>query len=329
MMLRFAACFGQFSIMRDMHISENDLPLRIYEMSTYSFRREQKGEVTGLKRLRAFTMPDMHTATGDMDQAREELMKQAKLALQTSEDLDINYEPAIRMTREFYEENEAWVEEVVDELGKPALLEIIPERHHYWSAKIDFAAIDGLGRPIENPTVQIDVESAERFDIEYTDGTNQHHPPILHYSPSGGIERVMAALLEQTATMDNPRLPTWLSPTQVRFIPVNPNEHLDYCEELSDELEASDIRVDIDERDESVGKRIAEAETDWVPYYIIVGGDEIEGDQLGVNVRAENEEIDMPLEELVDTVEEDIADLPQQARYLPKHVSDHPNFTGN
>ncbi|MEF8787274.1 MAG: threonine--tRNA ligase [Haloarculaceae archaeon] len=329
MMLRFAACFGQFSIMRDMHISENDLPLRIYEMSTYSFRREQKGEVTGLKRLRAFTMPDMHTATQDMDQAREELMKQAKLALQTSEDLDINYEPAIRMTREFYEENEDWVEEVVDELGKPALLEIIPERHHYWSAKIDFAAIDGLGRPIENPTVQIDVESAERFDIEYTDGTNQHHPPILHYSPSGGIERVMAALLEQTATMDNPRLPTWLSPTQVRFIPVNPNDHLDYCEELSDELEAVDIRVDIDERDESVGKRIAEAETDWVPYYIIVGSDEIEGDQLGVNVRAEDEEIDMTLDELVDTVEEDIADLPQQARYLPKHVSNHPNFTGN
>ena len=329
MMLRFAACFGQFSIMRDMHISVNDLPLRIYEMSTYSFRREQKGEVTGLKRLRAFTMPDMHTATEDMAQAREELMKQAKLALQTSEDLDINYEPAIRMTREFYEENEAWVEEVVDELGKPALLEIIPERHHYWSAKIDFAAIDGLGRPIENPTVQIDVESAERFDIEYTDGTDQHHPPILHYSPSGGIERVMAALLEQTATMDTPRLPTWLSPTQVRFIPVNPDEHLDYCDDLADQLEDAEIRVDIDDRDESVGKRIAGAETDWVPYYVVVGGNEIEGDTIGVNIRAEDEERDMTLAELQETVLDDIDDLPQKARYLPRYVDDHPNFTGN
>ncbi|MFB6151416.1 MAG: threonine--tRNA ligase, partial [Haloarculaceae archaeon] len=143
MMLRFAACFGQFSIMRDMHISVNDLPLRVYEMSTYSFRREQKGEVTGLKRLRSFTMPDMHTATRDMDDAREELMAQAELALRTSEDLGLNYEPALRMTREFYEENEAWVEDVVAELGKPALVEVIPERHHYWSAKIDFAAIDG------------------------------------------------------------------------------------------------------------------------------------------------------------------------------------------
>jgi threonyl-tRNA synthetase len=142
MMLRFAACFGQFSIMRDMYISENDLPLRVYEMSTYSFRREQRGEVTGLKRLRAFTMPDMHTATADMDGAREELLAQAELALQTSEDLGINYEPAVRMTREFFEENREWVEDVVAAFDKPALLEIIPERHHYWSAKVDFAAID-------------------------------------------------------------------------------------------------------------------------------------------------------------------------------------------
>jgi threonyl-tRNA synthetase len=328
MMLRFAACFGQFSIMRDMHISVNDLPLRIYEMSTYSFRREQKGEVAGLKRLRAFTMPDMHTATRDMDGAREELMAQAKLALQTSEDLDINYEPAVRMTREFYEENEEWVEEVVADLGKPALLEIIPERHHYWSAKIDFAAVDGLGRPIENPTVQIDVESAERFDITYTDGTDHHHPPILHYSPSGGIERVMAALLEQTATMETPRLPTWLSPTQVRFIPVNPEVHLSYCDDLAERLEAADVRVDIDDRDESVGKRIAGAETDWVPYYVVVGGDEIEGDELGVNVRATGEERDMTFEKLLETVQEDVGDLPQRARYLPRHVSDHPSFTG-
>ncbi|MDG5776310.1 threonine--tRNA ligase [Haloarculaceae archaeon H-GB1-1] len=327
MMLRFAACFGQFSIMRDMHISVNDLPLRIYEMSTYSFRREQKGEVTGLKRLRAFTMPDMHTATENMDQARAELMKQADLSMQTSEDLGIDYVPAIRMTREFYDDNTEWVEDLVAELGIDALIEIIPERHHYWSAKIDFAAIDGLGRPIENPTVQIDVESAERFDIEYSDGQDTHNPPILHYSPSGGIERVLAAILEKTATMDTPQLPTWLSPTQVRFIPVG-EEHVDFCDDLVDQLEDADVRADIDDRDESVGKRIAKAETDWVPYYIVVGGNEIESGEFGVNVRADDEELDMSFDELVDTVTDDIEDLPQKARYLPRHVSDHPHFTG-
>jgi len=327
MMLRFAACFGQFSIMRDMYISENDLPLRIYEMSTYSFRREQRGEVTGLKRLRAFTMPDMHTATRDMDEARAELMRQAELALETSEDLDLNYEAAIRVTREFFEENREWVQEVVAGFGKPAIVEVLPERRHYWSAKIDFAAIDGLGRPIENPTVQIDVESAERFDIEYHTGDEAHHPPILHYSPSGGIERVMAALLEDTAKMDVPRLPTWLSPTQVRFIPVSPG-HVDYCDELVERLADREIRADVDERDESVGKRIAKAETDWVPYYVVVGDREVEGEEFGVNVRATGEETDMTFEALVETVEDELGDLPRRRRYLPAHVSKHPKFTG-
>lgn len=328
MMLRFAACFGQFSIMRDMHISINDLPLRIYEMSTYSFRREQKGEVSGLKRLRAFTMPDMHTATKDMDQARDELVKQAKVALQTSSDLDMNYEPVIRMSQKFFDENEDWIESLVRSLGKTALIEIIPERHHYWSAKIDFAAIDSLDRPIENPTVQIDVESAERFDIEYSDGGETHHPPILHFSPSGGIERMMAAILEDLAEVETPQLPTWLSPTQVRFIPVNPDSHVAYCDELADDLESSGIRVDIDDRDESVGKRIAKAESDWIPYYIVIGGNEIEGDTVGVNIRAADEETQMSIDELRQMVLEDVEDLPQKNRYLPRHVSNHPHFTG-
>jgi threonyl-tRNA synthetase len=325
MMLRFAACFGQFSIMRDMFISESDLPLRIYEMSTYSFRREQQGEVMGLKRQRAFTMPDMHTATRDIEQAREELLSQAKLSLRTAEDLGLEYVPAFRMTQDFYDDNEAWVESVVESLDTPTLVEILPERHHYWSAKIDFAAIDALGRPIENPTVQIDVESAERFDIEYSDGEGTHRPPILHYSPSGGIERVMAALLEETANQDTPRLPTWLSPTQVRFLPVG-EEHVDYCESLVEDLAAEDVRTDVDDRNESVGKKIATAETEWIPYYVVVGDREVESDTFGLNVRETGEERDVSFEELLETVEEDVGDLPRRPRYLPKHVSDHPNF---
>jgi threonyl-tRNA synthetase len=281
MMLRFAACFGQFSILRDMFISEGDLPLRLYEMSTYSFRREQQGEVLGLKRLRAFTMPDMHTACRDVDEAREEFEHQATLALKTGDDLGI-----------------------------------------------DFSVIDARGNPIENPTVQIDVESAERFDIEYSDGTDTHHPPILHYSPSGGIERVMAALLETAATQDVPRLPTWLAPTQVRFVPVG-DEHVEFCDELVDELEATEIRADVDEREESVGKRIARAERDWVPYYVVVGDRELDDEVFGVNERATGEETLMTLEELRTRVLSDVGELPRNRRYLPRHVSRHPNFTGS
>jgi threonyl-tRNA synthetase len=143
-----------------------------------------------------------------------------------------------------------------------------------------------------------------------------------------GHHALDAALLEGAATMDTPQLPTWLSPTQVRFIPVNPDAHLGYCEDLADDLEAADIRVDIDDRDESVGRRIAGAETEWVPYYVVIGDDEIEGDEPGVNVRTTGEERDMSLGDLRSLVEEDVGDLPQRPRYLPRHVSDHPNFTG-
>ncbi|MFB6185731.1 MAG: His/Gly/Thr/Pro-type tRNA ligase C-terminal domain-containing protein, partial [Halobacteriaceae archaeon] len=201
-------------------------------------------------------------------------------------------------------------------------------RHHYWSAKIDFAVIDELGRPIENPTVQIDVESGERFDIEYTDGTETHTPPILHYSPSGGIERVICGLLETAAKQEKPQLPTWLSPTQVRFIPVQ-EEHIEYCEQLVDQFEDHAIRADIDDRNESVGKRIAKAETDWVPYYIVVGSREIESGELGVNIREEEKEVTMRPEELTDRINDQIGDLPRKSRYLPKFVSNHPNFTGS
>ena len=326
MMLRFAACFGQFSIMHDMYITENDLPLRIYEMSTYSFRREQRGEVVGLKRQRAFTMPDMHTATRDMDQAREELERQAKLSLSTADDLGVNYEPAIRMTRQFFDENEAWVQELVADFDKPSLIEVLPTRHHYWSAKVDFAVIDSLGRPMENPTVQIDVESAERFGIEYHAGEETYHPPILHYSPSGSIERVTGAILETAAKQEIPRFPTWLSPTQVRFVPVRPDLHGEACEVMADQLEEADIRADIDDRDESVGKRIAGAETDWVPYYIVVGDREVEGDTLGVNIRAEDDELEMTLGALIDHLEEELDAFPRRSRYLPMHLSEHPQF---
>jgi threonyl-tRNA synthetase len=327
MMLRFAACFGQFSIMRDMHISVNDLPLRIYELATYAFRREQQGEVMGLKRQRAFTMPDMHTATEDMDEAREEFRRQAMLAMQTGDDLGLDYVAALRVTADFYDDNADWIESLVGDIGEPVLLEVLPERHHYWSAKIDFAAIDGLGRPIENPTVQIDVESADRFDIEYADADGTHRPPILHYSPTGGIERVTAALLETVADAESPALPTWLSPTQVRFLPIG-DEHVAHCDDLADDLADAGIRADVDDRDASVGKKIATAETDWVPYYIVVGDDEIDSGEYGVNMRETGEEPTMTADELRQTIDADIGDLPRPPRYLPKHLSDHPTFTG-
>jgi threonyl-tRNA synthetase len=330
MMLRFAACFGMFSIMRDMHISPNTLPMKMYELSTYSFRHEQKGEVIGLKRLRAFTMPDMHTLCSDMDEALRCFEEQLRIGFQTGKDFQIRYVSAIRCTRDFYEKYGDWIKAVVRGSGEPMLLEILSERVHYWVAKIDLAAIDGQGRPIENPTVQIDVESSTRFNIKYYRGGNEVHPPILHCSPTGSVERVICALLENTAAQKVPMLPAWLSPTQVRLIPIA-DRHMGAITQMCNTLTAKGIRTDIDDREESVNRKVRLAGTDWVPYVAVVGDREAEAGTMTVTIRRRSEpekpfKQSMTVDELVAMVQEETAGMPVRPLYTPQKLSVKPRF---
>lgn len=329
LMLRFACCFGAFRVMADPFITWKNLPAKLYELSTYSFRFEKKGEVVGLKRLRAFTMPDFHSFCADMESTLEEFSKQTDMCIQTGVDLDVNYEIIFRATKDFYDENKDWMYSIGKKIGKPVLLEILPERKHYWSCKIDFAAIDYLGRPIENPTVQIDVESGKRFDITYLgeDG-KEHYPTILHCSPTGSIERVICSLLEKTAIeLDEkaPMLPTWLSPIEVRIITVG-EDHKDFANELYDKINAENIRVDVDDRYESVGKKIRNAATEWIPYIFVVGDNEKESGVFSVTVRETGEKVDMTVDELIKEVLDKTKGMPYRGLPLPKDISTRINF---
>lgn len=329
LMLRFACCFGAFRVMADPFITWKNLPAKLYELSTYSFRFEKKGEVVGLKRLRAFTMPDFHSFCADMNSTLEEFSKQTDMCIQTGVDLDVNYEIIFRATKDFYDENKEWMYSIGKKIGKPVLLEILPERKHYWSCKIDFAAIDYLGRPIENPTVQIDVESGKRFDITYLgeDG-KEHYPTILHCSPTGSIERVICSLLEKTAIeLDEkaPMLPTWLSPIEVRIITVG-EDHKDFANELYDKINAENIRVDVDDMDESVGKKIRNAATEWIPYIFVVGDNEKESGVFSVTVRESGEKVDMTVDELIKEVLDKTKGMPYRGLPLPKDISTRINF---
>lgn len=329
LMLRFACCFGAFRVMADPFITWKNLPAKLYELSTYSFRFEKKGEVVGLKRLRAFTMPDFHSFCADMESTLEEFSKQTDMCIQTGVDLDVNYEIIFRATKDFYDENKDWMYSIGKKIGKPVLLEILPERKHYWSCKIDFAAIDYLGRPIENPTVQIDVESGKRFDITYLgeDG-KEHYPTILHCSPTGSIERVICSLLEKTAIeLDEkaPMLPTWLSPIEVRIITVG-EDHKDFANEVYDKINAENIRVDVDDRDESVGKKIRNAATEWIPYIFVVGDNEKESGVFSVTVRESGEKVDMTVDELIKEVLDKTKGMPYRGLPLPKDISTRINF---
>ncbi len=292
--LRFSACFGQLLMSKDMSISYKNLPLKIFELAS-SFRREKRGELVGLRRLRKFTMPDMHTLCKDMGEALEEFKKQYELCIQVLDGIGFStrdYEVAIRFTREFYDDtaNREFIEELVRIAGKPVLIERWDQRFFYFVLKFEFNFVDALGKASALSTVQIDVENAERYGITYVDANGEEKSPIiLHCSPSGAIERCMYALLERAYLEKErgvlPMLPLWLSPTQLRIIPVA-ERHLEYIEGILPVLNG--IRTDVDDREETVSKKIRDAGREWIPYVAVVGDKEVERKTLSVTIREES-----------------------------------------
>jgi threonyl-tRNA synthetase len=331
--LRFAACFGQFLMAKDFSISYKHLPVKLYELTRYSFRREKSGELVGLRRLRAFTMPDCHALCRDLEQAKAEFRKRFELSISVINNLGLDIEDvemAIRFTEEFYNENKEFISELISRFNRPVLVEMWKERFFYFTLKWEFNYIDGLGKASALSTDQIDVENGERYGIEFVDedGTKKY-PIILHNSPSGAVERIIYALLEKCAkiskTGGTPSLPLWLSHTQIRIAPVG-KEHLAFCEKLLADLEASQIRTDIDDRDETVGKKIRESETEWVHYTIVVGDKEINSGKLVVRDRAAGKQREMQLQELIDEVKAQTKDKPFLPLNMPKYLSARPQI---
>lgn len=333
--LRFAACFGQFLMGHDMSISYKSMPLKMFEITRYSFRREQRGELVGIRRLRAFTMPDMHTLTRDMASATEEFRKQylASISLLKEVGLDLeDYEVAIRFTKEFYSENREFIEGLVDIVKKPVLIEMWDERFFYFVLKFEFNFVDTMNKASALATVQIDVENAERYDITYIDEAGERQRPILlHCSPSGAIERVMYALLEKAARLSEegklPMLQTWLSPTQVRVIPVAERHHA-RAFEVAREL---GFRTDVDERDETVGKKIRDAGREWIPYVAVIGDEELDSGQLNVTIRADSTPKNaarskMTVEYLRKRLSAETAGKPWRRLALSMKLSERPKF---
>jgi threonyl-tRNA synthetase len=319
----------------DMTISYKAMPLKMFEITRYSFRREQRGELVGIRRLRAFTMPDMHTLARDMKSATEEFRKQylASIAVLKEVGLDLSdYEVAIRFTKDFYSENREFIEGLVDIVKKPVLIEMWDERFFYFVLKFEFNFVDTMDKASALSTVQIDVENAQRYDISYIDEAGEKQRPILlHCSPSGAIERVMYALLEKAAGEAEdgklPMLQTWLSPTQVRIIPVA-ERHQARALEIAADL---GFRCDVDDRDETVGKKIRDAGREWVPYVVVIGDEELASGQLTVTVRAQSTpksaaKIGMSVDELRRRISSETAGKPWRRLPLPAKLSERPKF---
>jgi len=333
LILRFAACFGQFLMASDFQLSYKNLPLRLYEMTRYSFRREQSGELVGLRRLRAFTMPDCHAFCKDMTQAISEFKKRFELSREVILGLGLensDLEMAIRFTEDFYNDNKQLINDTVKKIGKPVLVEMWKEKFFYFVLKWEFNFIDNNRKASALSTDQIDVENGERYNIEFVDEQNvPQHPIILHNSPSGAIERVIYALLEKAAKDAKegrkPHLPLWLSPTQVRIIPIKP-EFLKFSEDLADKLTENKIRADIDERNESLGKRIRDGETDWIRYILVIGEKEVNSKNLNVRDRESGVVNEIQFEDFVKDIQKSTKNKPFSKLNLNRYVSTRPQI---
>tara|TARA_B100000287_G_scaffold68305_1_gene59902 strand:- start:2127 stop:3998 length:1872 start_codon:yes stop_codon:yes gene_type:complete len=329
--LRFAACFGQFLIAHDMQISYKNLPYRLYELTRYSFRREQSGELVGLRRLRAFTMPDCHAFCKDMPQAIDEFRKRFDLSRDVLKNVGIendDYEMAIRFTEDFYNENRELIVEMVKKLDKPVLVEMWKERFFYFVLKWEFNYIDNLGKASALSTDQIDVENGHRYNIEFVDESNSTlNPIILHNSPSGAIERVIYALLEKYAKDAKegrkPMFPLWLAPTQVRIIPLK-DEFMEFSQSLFDKLTEQNIRVDIDDRNESIGKRIRESEKEWIRYVLVIGEKEVNSKNLSVRDRTQSDVRDIPFDDFINEIQTQNQGKPNSSLNFPPLLSKRP-----
>ncbi|HYX54940.1 MAG TPA: threonine--tRNA ligase, partial [Nitrososphaeraceae archaeon] len=333
--LRFAACFGQFLMAKDFQISYKHLPLKLYELTRYSFRNEKSGELVGLRRLRAFSMPDCHAICRDLNQAKDEFLKRLELSIGVINELGLSInddiEMAIRFTEDFYNENKDFINKIVSRFGKPIIVEMWKERFFYFILKWEFNFIDNSHKAAALSTDQIDVENGSRYKIEFVDEDgSRKNPIILHNSPSGAVERIIYALLERAAKISKAggiaSFPLWLAHTQVRIIPVG-QQHIDLCEKIARKLSAAQIRTDIDDRDESVAKKIRESETEWIRYTLVIGDKEMESEKFIIRDREEKKQRkDVILEDLIKEIKNQTNNMPYLPLNLPKNLSNRPQI---
>ncbi len=328
LVLRYAACHQQFAMIKDWEISYRNLPFGAFEVAD-SYRLEQPGELVACFRLRKFYMPDFHVFCRDIEEAMSVSLKIHDKIYEEIRKLGRDYVSIYNTTRSFLKEHHDFVKKLVEKEGKPVLLHFVPEGKYYWVINIEYNIIDQLRRPREIGTFQIDIGNAKRFDIKYTDENGEKkHPVIIHTALIGSLERYIYAVFDTAVRAmergETPRLPLWMSPIQVRIIPFS-KEYLGDAEKLADEIESHGFRVDIDDREESIGKRVRDAEVKWIPYVVVYGGREKESGKLSVRIRGEGQ-VSLSLDELISRLEEESRGYPKLRSTLPRLVSIRPHY---
>ncbi|MGC8568780.1 MAG: threonine--tRNA ligase [Nitrososphaeria archaeon] len=337
MVLRFASDPGAFPFVQKVSMSYRQMPFKVYE-EAQCFRKEQSGEVVGLMRVRSFLMTDHHAFCQNEEIAKKEYFELSKLFAKLMNDIisGEHWVLGFEIVDEYYEKYKEFFKQILREIKKPAFFKLMNRMTHYYAFKNEFQAIFPDGNNLQISTVQWDVKNGERFGITYIneEGKKVSVPIIIHASSFGSIERALASMLESAAWNERegivPLLPFWLSPDQVRVIPVS-SAHLDYAKSVADEIEKRGFRVSVDDRDLTLGKKVAEAKSEWVPVLVIVGSKEVEErkvsvvNRIGAKIGKEPSQ-EMALEELSELLEKLQAGMPKRRLTLSRYISQRPQF---
>jgi threonyl-tRNA synthetase len=279
-------CPHHCAIYKNSPRSYKDLPFRCAEFGTV-YRYEQSGELHGLTRVRSFTQDDAHIFCRQ-DQVKQEFIRVMEIINIIFKALNFeNYEAQISLrdpnnhekyvgSDEIWEHAENAIREACKEMNLPAREET--GEAAFYGPKLDFMVKDALGRRWQLGTIQVDYNLPERFELEYTGEDNQKHRPVMiHRAPFGSMERFVAVLIEHTAG----KFPLWLTPDQAVILPISEKSN-EYAWKVKEMLEAQDVRVIVDDRNEKLGRKIRDNELKRIPYMLIVGEKEAEEGKVSV-----------------------------------------------
>lgn len=290
--------------------SYKDLPLRLAEFGTV-YRYEQSGELHGLTRVRGFTQDDAHIFCRP-DQLKEEFCKVIDIVLYIFKTLDFkDYTAQVSLrdpsnkekyigSDENWDKAEVAIIEAAAEKGLSTVVEL--GEAAFYGPKLDFMVRDAIGRKWQLGTIQVDYNLPERFELEYIGSDDKRHRPVMiHRAPFGSMERFVAVLIEHTSG----KFPLWLTPDQAIVLPIS-EKYNDFAKKVSDILNNSDIRTSIDDRNETIGKKIRESELKRIPYLLIVGEKEEQTNKVSVRLQGEGDKGMMSLEGFIETVENEV-----------------------
>ena len=304
-------CPHHCEIYRSKPRSYKDLPVRLAEFGTV-YRYEQSGELHGLTRVRSFTQDDAHLFVRP-DQLLEEFEKVMDIVLYIFRTLKFdNYTAQISLrdpnnkekyigSDENWEKAEAAIIKACEDKGLKTTVEL--GEAAFYGPKLDFMVKDALGRSWQLGTIQVDYNLPERFDLTYKGSDDKLHRPIMiHRAPFGSMERFVAVLLEHTGG----KFPLWLTPDQVVVLPIS-EKYNAYAEEVARELNAQDVRTQVDDRNEKIGRKIRDNELKRIPYLLIVGEKEAEERKVSVRAQGEGDKGQMSIDEFAKFMKELVA----------------------